>query len=357
MLQLTPAERAKLEGIVAAGGLTDEADVVRVPVAPPDADTAAVWKRYLSRNHESLVAITQRLCGPLDLILIEGEMVTVCRHPQTRKPPERIQAEVHALLSERLFGRPVSAAQAAKILRSGKLPGLKIQMDPPSDEEGLAPEMETALRLIAGEPAPPEPEPEPEPEEVKKPEPALELKMQRVVRGPGVNAVWLKPSHPTLRVGEPQRDYFRSAVDLVEFDIALAVQAADIARRMIAERQPPVQLMFPMNINGLRRPEHRALIVTRLRELDPRNAARMEPVLVRCETGVPASVVAEAAGYLRKTFSQVWVFAGRNADPRTFPWSDMKMGVLVSGADVPKPAMELWRATAEKAGWQLGVLS
>jgi hypothetical protein len=356
MLQLTPAERAKLEGIVAAGGLTDQADVVRVPVAPPDEDTAAVWKRYLSRNHDSLVAITQRVCGPLDLILIDGEVVTVCRHPQTRKAPERIQAEVLALLSERLFGRVVSPMQAAKLMRSRPTPGLKIQMAPPVDEEALPPEMENALRLIAGEELI-APEPEPVPEEPKKLEPALELKMQRVVRTPGINAVWLKASHPAPKPGEPQRDYFRSAVELVDFDIALAQQTEDIAKRMVAERQPPVQLMFPINVNGLRRPEHRSLIVTKLRGLDDRYAARMEPVLVRCEAGVPASVVAEAAGYLRKTFNQVWVFAGRNADPRSFPWSDMKMGVLLSGTDVPKPAMEVWRQTAEKAGWQLGVLA
>jgi hypothetical protein len=115
--------------------------------------------------------------------------------------------------------------------------------------------------------------------------------------------------------------------------------------------------MFPVNINVLRKPDHRQRLVAALKEVDPRNAVRMEAVLVRCEAGVPQSSIAEAAGYLRKAFGLVWVFAGRNADPRTFLWSDLKMGLVISGADTPRTTIDAWRAAADKAGWQLGVLS
>lgn len=353
MIQLTPTEISKLEGIVMAGGLTREADVVRVPVRPSDPELASAWKRYLARNYDSLVAMAQRICGPLDLILFDGNTVTVCRHPQTRMAPERIRNEVFSQLSERLFGRTQSPAQWSKMARESAEP---VVLTFPDNDEEMTPQMEAAVRLIMGQAAPEEAPPPPEPEAAPA-KPPLDVKMQKVVRGAGQSAVWLRASQPSAKAGEMRRDYFRADADIVEFDIQLAFQAAEIANRMMRENQPGVQLMFPLNINTLRTHIHRQKIVTALRDLDGAAALRMEPVLVRCETGVPQSVISEAAGYMRKTFGLVWVFAGRNADPRTFLWSDSRMGLVVSGADTPKPQMDAWRAATEKAGWQLGVLS
>jgi hypothetical protein len=68
-------------------------------------------------------------------------------------------------------------------------------------------------------------------------------------------------------------------------------------------------------------------------------------------------VIVEAAGYLRKTFGMVWIFAGRHSDPRNLFWADSKMGVLFGSADAAKGQLDAWRAAAEKHGWQIGVLS
>jgi hypothetical protein len=355
MVQLSPADRAKLEGIVAAGGLTSPADVVRVPVAPSDPDVAAVWKRYLNRNFDSLVAMTQRICGPMDLVLFDGDVVTVCRHPHTRKRPEHIRAEVFAQLSEKLFGRPDAGGSWARAMgaQATALPPMDIQL--PQEAEAPSPELEAAMRLISGQA--PEPEVKPAPAPVEKPAASLEVSTQKVVRSSGPPAIWIKSATPTQKAGEPRRDYFRADADLAEFDIALLRQTETIAGQMIKAKAPAAQLMFPVNINVLRKPEHRQRLVAALKEVDPRNAVRMEAVLVRCETGVPQSVIAEAAGYLRKAFGLVWVFAGPSADPRTFLWSDLKMGLVVSGRDAPKATLDAWRAAADKAGWQLGILS
>jgi hypothetical protein len=355
MVRLTPAARAKLEGIVAAGGLKQPADVVRVTVAPSDPDVAAVWGRYLKRNFDSLVAMAERICDPMDLVLFDGETVTVCRHPKTTKAPERVQREVAMQFNEKLFGRHDGRPLAAMLARTANAAPLRLIVDKRPDEEALPPELESAIALISGDVEPPKPPPV-EKQKPPEPPPPPDVKMQRVTVGLGQTAIWVKPgvSAPRSNAGD---DYFRSAMALVQFDVALAMQTADIAKRMIADRAPPVQLMFPVNINGLRRPEHRAVLVTGLRDIDGRAAQRMDPVLVRCEQGVPQSVIVEAAGYLRKTFGMVWIFAGRHSDPRNLFWADSKMGVLFGSADAAKGQLDAWRAAAEKHGWQIGVLS
>lgn len=351
MMQLNPAQRAKLEGIVAAGGLTKPADVVRVPVAPSDPEVAAVWQRYLTRNYDSLVAMAQRICGPLDLVLFDGNTLTVCRHPRTQTAPDRVRAEMTAHVRERLFGR-VDSPGAFSRMAFAEPPSEPIAISLGQDkDETLSPELETALRVISGleqEPPPPAPVVAP----VERP---IELKMQRVNRGPGHAAVWMRSVTPEPN-GAGQKDYFRPDNDLVAFDIALMNQTAQVARRMLEDKAPPVQLMFPVNINGFRNVQHRQTLIAALRDMDNRAAVRMEPVLVRCETGVPQSAIAEAAGYLRNTFNLVWVFAGRNTEPRTFLFSDLKMGVMVSGGDPGRASVETWRVAAEKIGWQCAVL-
>lgn len=346
MMQLTAAQRAKLERIVAAGGLTDEADVVRVPVSPPDPDLATAWKRYANRNYDSLVALAERVCGPLDLVLFDGDTLTVCRHPKSGVKADRLRAEVFLQVGERLFGEVTWSA-----MEDGAQPRLKITLG-----EEAPPSLAPALRLISGQPEPElQPVAPPAPEKAEPASKAADVTMRRVQTPTGKSAVWV--SSPMQPAELAHRDYHRPDADLLKLDLSIISQAAGIAQRMIAEGAPPVQLMFPININNFRKPAHRIELLAALRKISVANAARLEPVLVRCEQGAPQSVVMEASGYLRASFNLVWVYAARTSDPRNYLWADMRMGVLVDSAHARENGLSAWRLAAEKNGWAIAILS
>jgi len=377
MLQLTTLERALLKGIVEAGGLRQLSDIVRLSIAPAQVEDEARWQRYLSLQGDGILMLAKQICGPDDLVLFDGRLVTVMLHPVPKRDADALRMELIARLTDRLAGIPEIPVSR-----------LLLQHDPPSNllhwisavgqaasqaaASDVSPNPIGAAKVVAAHDVTSTPNTECAPVQADQrvsadPYEGLDLiedtsfELQSVVRHHGTMGAFVRLNLPML--GQDSRRYFEPDESLAMCDVRAIQEAGRLAFRQLREkRQKPTPIMFPLNINNLRKSEFRHRILFELRQTPRPVCALMEPVFVRCIPGMPQSALLEVTGYLNAYFSRMWVFASGLSDPKRYRWPETRVGVIVDGLTslngVKRIAsVQAWRTMAGKQRCPLAVLS
>ncbi|HYD86738.1 MAG TPA: hypothetical protein VEA80_04630 [Vitreimonas sp.] len=360
MFTLNGCDKARLKEIIAAGGLRDLSDVLRIAIEPVRSEDAPRWLEYLHRNSDAVVEWARNLCGDENIVLLDEGVLTLIRHPATSLETADLRLLLVAYLTDRLSGNEV-------------LPIEKLVM------RDLPPE--SAAKWLASAAAQGEPEsaspaalsPAPRPlakerERIRYEDMEQELTQELTFRFDAVareggDTAWFVRVQGASAAFLQIRDYCAPSNEAAEVDLASIREAAHLAfdgLRQQAGRAPCV--LFPININNLRLSHLRAKLLFELRQIPKPVSRLMEPVLVRCTPGVPQAAYFDASLYLRSFFPTIWTFVSAEFDPRLFTWPQIMLGVLldlsVSGDQQARSRLaEGWRSEAKRRRLPLSMLS
>jgi hypothetical protein len=308
MFDLSATDRVKLKAIIAAGGLRDLRDILRISMAPEHAGDAAQWHLYLERNHDNLQSWVEQVCDPRDIVALNENVLTIIRHPGSLIPSEALRMDVITRLSDRLRGHatlqlpkltftsePVGGAMAwlSDAVKSAAVSLAHPGADSASDETAHA------ARIAA------------EGLNAETPE-AAQFWCQAVVCSDGGAALFLRlPARDRLdlrRLHLSGKDQAYFSPGDISLDLAAIEQVIQLAQRQLdAKRSPLLPLLLPLNINNLRQSERRRQLLQDLRDVPSELSQMIEPVFVRCVDGIPQSAFVDAAAYLRPTFQMARV--------------------------------------------------
>ncbi|HYD89322.1 MAG TPA: hypothetical protein VEA80_17720 [Vitreimonas sp.] len=358
MFTLNGSDKARLKQIIAAGGLRDLSDVLRISIEPVRIEDSPRWLDYLQRSKDAVVEWARNLCGDENIVLLEQGVLTVIRHPATALEAADLRLLLMTYLTDRLSGNEV-------------LPIEKLVM------RDLPPEAAAkwlASAAVSPEPAaasvacaPPQP-PVQERARVKYEEMedelagALSFRFDAVVRDAG-EVAWFVRALGAHAAFLELRDYCTPSNEAADVDLAAIQEAANLAFRGLKQKgKPPACVLFPVNINNLRLSHLRAKILFELRQVPKPVSRLMEPVLVRCTPGVPQAAYFDASLYLRPFFQTIWTYAPADRDPKAFVWPQIQLGVLVdlASSDDQRARSRLadsWRNEASRRRLPLSVLS
>lgn len=354
MLNLCPADIVKLKGIVAAGGLRTVDDVLRISITPVRSSDILRWDQFLRRHHNAMVQWCQNICGNESVVALDGGMLTVIRHPNSPLTADEMRLNLLLHITDRLRGNDTIPVERLQLTSDPPQETLQwfastvraIASAPPAGADGAS--AATAAQTF-------------DLSELDSDD-SIAFRIRVVKLSDGRQARFLRTIR-TQTSTAPVDNYYEANEDHIGADLAALAQAAQFAFQQLKNKKTaaPLPLMFPLNINNLRRSKYREKVLFEMRQIPKPICALMEPVLVRCAMGLPPSTYVEMTGYLRQLFPKTWIYAALQSNAGKFLWPDQKLGIAIDGmaehlGDGRADAIESWRLEAARRGVPIAVL-